>query len=90
MTVRVVFVGHAVLRNRDLSRGSAVRMESILCPMMQPQAVLDQLKQPVLSENQHQASFAEAWLRLSKGKVLLWGSVCFLTLNPSAKGRGLK
>lgn len=82
-------MGHAVLRNRDLSRGSAVRMESILCPM-QAQAVLDQLKQHVLSENQHQASFAEAWLRLSKGKVLLWGSVCFLTLNPSAKGRGLK
>lgn len=79
-------MGHAVLRNRDLSRGSAVRMESIL----HPQAVLDQLKQHVLSENQHQASFAEAWHRLSKGKVLLWGSVCFLTLNPSAKGRGLK
>ena len=35
-----------------------------------PQAVLDQLKKHALSEDQCQASFAEAWLSLYKGKVL--------------------
>lgn len=43
-------MGHAVLRNRDVSGGSAMHMESILHPAP-PQAVLGQLKKRVLSEN---------------------------------------
>lgn len=56
-----------------------------------PQAVLDQPKKHVLFENQHQASLAEAWLSLCKGKVLRWGSVRLPNLNPNAEARrGLK
>lgn len=61
-------MGHAVLRNRDVSGGSAVHVESVL--RSAPQAVLDQSKKHVLFENQHQASLAEAWLSLCEGKVL--------------------